>query len=408
MAKDSHWFCRSVHGQIAFDCNRRLFEVSWSSCHATNYHCLNHCNTATGVISAWTPGGDSIGQWVAIHLCWVRAEFTRKNGIKHTRSSPYHPASNGEVEKFVRTFKEAGRNDGLTLSHQLASFLLTYRTTLHSTTGTPPCELLMGRSLHTRWDLLKPDVRKRVWCQAKQKEQHDQHARLKLFYVGQSVMAQNFGPGSNWISGVITWQLGPLTYLVDVSNGRVWKSHFDDLKELVSDHTLPISESEFDIDVPSTSMSDHPPPEEPNDSLNNSDSSQSEAVSMLTHCMSTSDTTSPSSTSAAGAETETQSTAINSPTPPRYLSRQHQAPSWFSDTQTQWGRGIVTLIFWTIKLWTLYCACSVIHSVELNLLSSSVLFLWASIAAPYALISLICISYALNVCHDINSILPTL
>ena len=102
------------------------------------------------------------------------AEFLKANGIKHSRSSPYHPASNGEAERFVRTFKEsmkARKNDGLTLSHRLASFLLTYRTTAHSTTGAPPSELLMGRTLRTRWDLLKPDVRRRVeQRQAKQKE----------------------------------------------------------------------------------------------------------------------------------------------------------------------------------------------------------------------------------------------
>ena len=55
------------------------------------------------------------------------AEFAKLNGIKHIRISPYHLATNGEAERFVRTFKEAmkaGKNDGLILSHRLAGFLL--------------------------------------------------------------------------------------------------------------------------------------------------------------------------------------------------------------------------------------------------------------------------------------------
>ena len=84
----------------------------------------------------------------------------------------------------------------------------------------------MGRSLRTRWDLLKPDLRDRVrQQQAKQKEQHDQHARLRSFSEGQNVMARNFGTGATWIPRVIARQLGPVTYLVDVSHGRSWKCH---------------------------------------------------------------------------------------------------------------------------------------------------------------------------------------
>ena len=131
------------------------------------------------------------------------------------RCSPYHPASNGEAERFVRTFKEAmktGKGDGLTLTHRLDNFLLTYRTTPHTTTGTPPCELLMGRRLRTRWDLLKPDIERQVqWRQSKQKFRHDLHSRARWFTIGDSVMARNFRSGSAWIPGKIVQQLGPLT-----------------------------------------------------------------------------------------------------------------------------------------------------------------------------------------------------
>ena len=101
-------------------------------------------------------------------------EFTPTNG---SRSSPYQPATNVEAERFFRTFKEGlttSKEDGLQLAHRLQNFLLTYRTTPHSTTGTPPCDLLMGRRLRTCWDLLKPDIGATVReRQSQQKNGHD-------------------------------------------------------------------------------------------------------------------------------------------------------------------------------------------------------------------------------------------
>ena len=167
-------------------------------------------------------------------------EFMKANGIRHTRCAPYHPASNGEAERFVRTFKEAmktGRGDGLTVAHRLENFLLTYRTTPHTTTGTPPCELLMGRGLRTRWDMLRPDVSQNV--HERQKEHHDQHAHQRTFHVGQTVMAKNMRAGPSWVPGTIVQQLGPVTYLVDVSDGRVWKRHVDHLKDRGAESLTP-------------------------------------------------------------------------------------------------------------------------------------------------------------------------
>ncbi len=171
-------------------------------------------------------------------------QFMQGNGIRHIRCAPYHPASNGLVERFVRTFKEsmsAGKNDGLSLTHRLANFLLTYRSTPHATTQRSPCSLFIGRDIRTRLDLLRPNLQDQVLSkQAAQKDQHDHHARSRSMEVGQPVMAKNMLPGDNWIPGVILKQLGPVSFLVDVGEGRTWKRHLDHIK--VRDLPDPVSD----------------------------------------------------------------------------------------------------------------------------------------------------------------------
>lgn len=134
----------------------------------------------------------------------------------------------------MRTFKEAmkaGKNDGLSLNHQLENFLFTYRTTPQATTQQTPCFLFLGRELRTRFDLLRPSVAERVAAkQASQKDQHDLHAHSRSMSVGQPVMVRNMRAGDNWIPGVIVKQLGPVSFLVDIGEGRVWKRHVDHLK----------------------------------------------------------------------------------------------------------------------------------------------------------------------------------
>ena len=125
--------------------------------------------------------------------------------------------------------------------------MLTYHTTPHSTTGMPPCDLLMGRRLRTRWDLLKPDIGVTVRDKPlQQKIGHDRSVPVRSFQVGQEVMARNFRAGAAWIPGVIAQQLGPVTYLVNVSEGRHWKRHVDHIKNLQARPT----ENEFQRQSP--------------------------------------------------------------------------------------------------------------------------------------------------------------
>ena len=178
------------------------------------------------------------------------AAFMKMNGIKHIRCAPYHPSSNGAAERFVQTFKRAMKaGEGtVPLSQRLSNFLLTYRSTPHATTNEAPSQLLMGRKIRTRLDLLRPDSAGHVSRkQAQQKADHDKHARSRELYMGQSVMVRNLRPGAPWVPGVIVRKLGPLSYQVQVNSGQLWKRHLDHLR-VRSDTKQPV-----DSTVPSES-----------------------------------------------------------------------------------------------------------------------------------------------------------
>ena len=86
-------------------------------------------------------------------------QFMQMNGIRHIRTAPYHPASNGQAERFVKTFKQAMKameHQAHPLAHRISNFLLRYRTIPHSTTNKTPSALFLRREIRTRMDLLKP------------------------------------------------------------------------------------------------------------------------------------------------------------------------------------------------------------------------------------------------------------
>ena len=159
-------------------------------------------------------------------------EFLKLNDIQHYKSAPYHPAMNGEAERLVQTFKQAMRaakGDPGTLSTKLMRFLLSYRTTPNATTGVSPAELLFGRTLRTRLNLLRPDISTKVQDkQASQKQHHDKKSRDRHFQVGQSVLVENNKPEPKWVVGTVVEKLGDISYRVQVGN-QVWKRHVDQL-----------------------------------------------------------------------------------------------------------------------------------------------------------------------------------
>lgn len=145
-------------------------------------------------------------------------------GIHHRLTPPYHPASNGQAESLVRTFKAFLKKYAGPRVTAVAQFLGKYRTTPCVTTGRAPAELLLGRLPRTKLSLLKPNVQARMQNEAVTKVS-------RSFFAGQPVMVRDLRPtaAEKWQRAVITSRGGPLTYSVRLPDGRVRLAHVDHL-----------------------------------------------------------------------------------------------------------------------------------------------------------------------------------
>ena len=207
-------------------------------------------------------------------------EFTQQSGIKHIYMAPYHPFSNGAVERFVQTFKQAmkaGERSGVSVQHTLQSFLLSYQSRPRTTTGHSPVELFLKRTLRTWYDLWTPNVGTRVHAQqANQKEGHDVHARVHNFEAGTQMLATEDVRDSSWNLGIVVAGYRPLLFVVKLKSGQTVRRHIHHLKKLRSirddqkEETCMDSRLAMETSLPTTPLPDPPIP-----SLPKSDSPQS-------------------------------------------------------------------------------------------------------------------------------------
>ena len=156
-------------------------------------------------------------------------EFKRyllSRGIFHRTTPPYHPASNGQAESMVRTFKSFLRKQllsGVNRGTVVCQFLARYRVTPCSSTGRAPAELMLGRMPRTKLSLLKPSVTDRM-------RGDEGFVYSREFVAGDSVLLRDLRPGSSlkWRPATVTARVGPLVYEVCV-DGRTRRAHLDHL-----------------------------------------------------------------------------------------------------------------------------------------------------------------------------------
>ena len=198
-------------------------------------------------------------------------KFTKLNGIKHFRSAPYHPATNGLAERFVQTFKrsmKSMKNEEMSLNKKIANFLLLYRNAPHSITNETP-ELFHGRNLRTCLDLIRPDTRKTVENKIMQSV-FEKKGVIREFDKEDHVIVRDYRNHDKWINGQVKSKLGPLTYEVTTESGSVWKRHADQIRDsnakqtcLNTDPELETAENENSENVQQSSAPQNESAEEP-------------------------------------------------------------------------------------------------------------------------------------------------
>lgn len=152
-------------------------------------------------------------------------EFCNQYFIKHITSPAYHPASNGEAERYVQTFKKSvDKNclEGMTLHDSVRVALASYRCLPHpSLDWKTPAEVLHGRQPRCLLSLLNP--------QGNNYQYSKQNTSTSQFMVDSLVYARNYNAGPKWLPGQIISKVGSTIYMVHTDKG-VLKRHTNQLQ----------------------------------------------------------------------------------------------------------------------------------------------------------------------------------
>lgn len=163
-------------------------------------------------------------------------DFCKKRGIKHLTSSPYHPMSNGQVERFVDTFKRhLKKMEGEdTTNNKLYNFLQIYRSTPNYAVPNhlSPAEVFIGRKLRIELDLMKETFESQTF-QRNIKQEHQfniKHgAKDRSFTINDLVYVKIFKNNKwSWQPGKIIKTIGTVNFLVQLIN-RTIKAHTNQL-----------------------------------------------------------------------------------------------------------------------------------------------------------------------------------
>lgn len=166
------------------------------------------------------------------------AEFCRYNNIKHVKTAPYHPASNGAAENMVKTFKTSLKKyisenqHKFSFGNLLSKFLFSYRNTPHCSTGECPSKLMFNRKVKTRLDfLVSPVAQKAISDQIK----YFHGNREISFDIDEIVYVKDYRYHRNavWTKAKIIRKLSDRSYICKILDSNLeWKRHVDQIVKI--------------------------------------------------------------------------------------------------------------------------------------------------------------------------------
>ncbi|XP_059054704.1 uncharacterized protein K02A2.6-like [Achroia grisella] len=163
-------------------------------------------------------------------------DFLVANKIKHIRTAPYHPATNGQAERMVQTLKnKLKKMTDVPWEVKLPRILLTLRSTPCTSTKRSPAELLMNRQLRTLLDTVHPNINH--YRKTENQIIDNANRKNRETQVGKKVMYRNYAEGEKWKSGTIIGKEGPSSYRIETENGECMHRHIDQLVTLKDTET---------------------------------------------------------------------------------------------------------------------------------------------------------------------------
>ena len=193
-------------------------------------------------------------------------EWCSERGITHLSGAPYHPATNGAAERLVQSFKSSLRKSSLPPKSALQEFLMIYRCT-PLPSGMSPSELLNGRQIRTKIDVLVPShlhIAQGMQCDNAYKSGKESPATISKvlheYKVGRPVYVSHYkspyrkswqtprrqktasthhvshygrkiDKTPRWVPAIVSKRLGTRHLLVKVlPQGPVWKRHIEQVR----------------------------------------------------------------------------------------------------------------------------------------------------------------------------------